>query len=106
MPQRLPGFPGLTGKDIIEFVLVTQGYWGKHVKKACENVVEKLSLQDIQSKLIWNMSGGEARLTLIAAAIASRPALLVFDEPNTGLDPHNRRKFWALLESIKKEKLF
>jgi ABC-2 type transport system ATP-binding protein len=103
VPQQIPGFPGLTGRDLIEFVLVTHGYWGKHLKSACRSAVERLGLQDIQHKHIWTMSGGEARLTLFAAAIASRPALLVLDEPNTGLDPSNRRKLWAILAAIKQD---
>jgi ABC-type multidrug transport system ATPase subunit len=103
VPQQIPGFPGLTGKDLIEFVLVSHGYWGKRLKCACHSAVERLGLQSIQNKLIWNMSGGEARLTLIAAAIAPRPTLLVLDEPNTGLDVGNRRKLWRILESIKQD---
>ena len=46
------------------------------------------------------MSQGEQKLTLIAAALARRPALLVLDEPMQGLDGDNRARVLRLVERV------
>ena len=43
------------------------------------------------------LSKGEARRVQLAAALAHRPPLLLFDEPTDGLDPVMRERFFALL---------
>jgi ABC-2 type transport system ATP-binding protein len=101
VPQRVPYFPGLTARDLIEFVLVTQGYWGERLHKARAEVVELLEMGEFEKKLIWFMSGGQARLTLIATALSSRPPILVLDEPSAGLDVVNRRRLWSALAVYK-----
>lgn len=101
VPQQVPAFPGVSGRDLIEFVLVTQGYWGARLKAARQTVVERLQLAEIERKLVWHMSGGESRLTLLAAALSFHPPLLVLDEPSTGLDLHHRRRLWTILEEVK-----
>jgi iron complex transport system ATP-binding protein len=45
-------------------------------------------------------SQGMQKLILFAAAIASRPSLLVLDEPCQGLDLINRRKLLGLCERL------
>ena len=102
VPQFVPAFPGLTGRDLIEFVLVTHGVYGSRKRRAREEIVARLELEKIESKLLWNMSQGQARLTLTAAALASKPRLLVFDEPSNGLDPGRRRELWLLLQEVKR----
>jgi len=47
---------------------------------------------------IGRMSGGERRLAGVATALAGDRALLVLDEPTTGLDPAARRAVWAALD--------
>ncbi|GEM86788.1 ABC transporter ATP-binding protein [Meiothermus granaticius] len=101
VPEAVPYFPGLTAKDLIEFALVTQGYWGAALHKARKEVVELLDITALEQKLIWHMSGGQAKMTLIAAALSFKPAILVLDEPNSGLDFKNRRKLWSVLGALK-----
>ena len=100
VPQYVPAFPGVTGKDLVGFVLVTQGYWGKRLDYAREEVFERLSIHGLRDKRVWDMSGGESRMTLLAAALSFKPSLLVLDEPSTGLDPGNRRLLWNILNEV------
>jgi molybdate transport system ATP-binding protein len=46
------------------------------------------------------LSQGEQKLVLIAAALTARPALLVLDEPCQGLDAVNRQRVLRLVERI------
>jgi len=46
------------------------------------------------------LSQGEQKVVLIASAIASRPRVLVLDEPCQGLDFWNRRNVLALVETL------
>jgi ABC-2 type transport system ATP-binding protein len=101
VPQVVPYFPGLTGRDLIEFALVAQGYWGRALRLAREEVVELLGIGDLEKKLVWHMSGGQARITLVATALSFKPPLLVLDEPSAGLDAVNRRRLWAALTFFK-----
>jgi len=47
-----------------------------------------------------NLSQGQQKLVLIAAAINERPSLLVVDEPNQGLDIWNRQRVLGLIQRV------
>ena len=48
----------------------------------------------------WSLSGGEKRAASIAAVLALEPALLLLDEPSSGLDPASRRSLVTLIPTL------
>lgn len=48
----------------------------------------------------YRLSGGEKRTVAIAGVLAMDPAVLVLDEPSTGLDPAARRRLIGLLHAL------
>jgi len=51
--------------------------------------------------LARELSGGLKRKLLVGTALMGDPAVLVLDEPTTGLDPHSRREVWSLLRTLR-----
>jgi lipooligosaccharide transport system ATP-binding protein len=49
------------------------------------------------------LSGGMKRRLLIVRALVNQPALVVLDEPTTGLDPQARLAVWGMLDRLKAE---
>jgi lipooligosaccharide transport system ATP-binding protein len=47
------------------------------------------------------LSGGMQRRLMVARSLINQPALLILDEPTTGLDPQSRQQVWARLEDLK-----
>ncbi len=57
------------------------------VRRRVEEVLGFIGLGEYTDRMPSELSGGQRRRVAIARAIASRPALLLFDDPTTGLDP-------------------
>ena len=57
------------------------------IRARVEECLELVQLPDIASKRPSELSGGMRRRVGFARAIAHKPEILLFDEPNTGLDP-------------------
>jgi ABC-2 type transport system ATP-binding protein len=47
------------------------------------------------------LSGGMKKKLALAATLVHRPALILLDEPTTGVDPVSRRDFWVLLSTLR-----
>jgi phospholipid/cholesterol/gamma-HCH transport system ATP-binding protein len=57
------------------------------VRRRVEEVLGFIGLGDHIDKMPSELSGGQRRRVAIARAMASKPHLLLFDDPTTGLDP-------------------
>jgi len=57
------------------------------VRARVEEVLAFIGLGDFIDRMPPTLSGGQRRRVGIARAMASKPSLLLFDDPTTGLDP-------------------
>src|SRR5262245_36759765 len=57
------------------------------VRRRVEEVLGFIGLEEYIDRLPSELSGGQRRRVAIARAMASKPGLLLFDDPTTGLDP-------------------
>ena len=58
----------------------------EHVERGAA-ILEDLGLEKLADSLALNLSGGERRRLEIARALVTRPAVIMLDEPFSGVDP-------------------
>jgi phospholipid/cholesterol/gamma-HCH transport system ATP-binding protein len=58
-----------------------------HVRRRVEEVLGFVGLGEFTDRRPSELSGGQRRRVAIARAMASKPSLLLYDDPTTGLDP-------------------
>ncbi len=80
------------------------GVHGVELRQRTGELLERFRLSDRADETVENLSGGLQRRVEIAKALIHRPAVLLLDEPSTGLDPGVRRDLWHLLRSLQVER--
>ena len=73
------------------------------MRKAAEEVIERVNLVDAQQKLPAELSGGMQKRVAIARAVVMKPKYLFCDEPNSGLDPKTAIVIDNLIREITQE---
>lgn len=74
--------------------------------KEKEEALKALELVGLSDKALHpfpHLSGGEQQRVLIAMALASRPPILLLDEPNTGVDVVAQEGLYQVLKRLKEE---
>ncbi len=93
-------FPRLTSAENVAIPLILKKMdWAKSIDVA-RGYLEIVGLADRAELPPVKLSGGEQQRVAIARAIASRPDLLIFDEPTASLDGDTGRK---ILSFVKEE---
>jgi ABC-2 type transport system ATP-binding protein len=77
------------------------GLRGRALAARMEEVMSRLGLADRRKELVETLSGGLRRRVEIAKGLLHRPAVLLMDEPSTGLDPGARRELWRYIEELR-----
>lgn len=72
-------------------------------RRAAE-LLERFGLTDRAGERVAAFSGGMRRRVEIAKALLNEPAVLLMDEPTTGLDPAARRDLWSELAELRADR--
>lgn len=71
-------------------------------KERIDEIIELVGLGEKRRSYVVNLSGGQRQRLAIGIALINSPAILLLDEPTTGLDPNARREIWRILSGLKK----
>lgn len=69
-------------------------------------LLQMVKAEHLEQSRMGDLSGGELRRVLLAAALGRNPELLVLDEPAAGVDVRGERLFWELLDAARHERGF
>jgi ABC-2 type transport system ATP-binding protein len=67
-----------------------------------ETLIELVDLSEQAKVSTKSLSGGQKQRLAVALALINDPDLVFLDEPTTGLDPHARRRIWAVIEGLRR----
>ncbi len=79
------------------------GLSGAHLRQRSSEVLARVGLTDRANELVETLSGGQQRRVELAKGLIHSPAVLLLDEPSTGLDPGARRDLWQYLRILRDE---
>lgn len=71
-------------------------------KGRVNEIIEMVGLEEKRKSFVVNLSGGQRQKLAIGIALLNSPAILLLDEPTTGLDPNARREIWDILHKLRK----
>jgi len=95
--------PVLTVKENIEYVMRLCGYSQKECDARVMEVAKELDIDAYLDKLPDHLSGGQQQRVAVARAVASKPKLILADEPTANLDTKNGEKLMELMRRLNKE---
>ncbi len=90
--------PVLSVEENIGFIMRLQGYDEKAIKERVHEVAAILKIEDKLDALPNLLSGGQQQRVAVARAVASKPKIILADEPTANLDSTNST---ALMEMMK-----
>lgn len=98
LSQRFSLYADLSVDENIAFFAEIHGV-RDHVARR-DRLLAITQLAPFRARLAGKLSGGMKQKLALACTLIHEPALIVLDEPTTGVDPVSRREFWKLLSEF------
>ena len=91
-------YPRLTIRSYVRLHAELQGLVSPG--EAADRAIGEVGLTELAERRLRGLSKGERQRTKVAGAIVHQPAMLVLDEPMTGMDPGQRARFIELVRTV------
>ena len=80
-----------------------RSFYKKEEKQKAKEILEKLSISDLQNKCYRELSGGQQQRVLLARALCSTQKMLLLDEPVASLDPVASNELYSVIQNLNDE---
>ena len=92
--------PVLTAQENVEFVMQVQGVAANERNEKAKAILKEVGLEGLEDRRPAEMSGGQQQRVAVARAVASRPALILADEPTANLDSKTSEELMELFTEL------
>ncbi|MBR4404509.1 MAG: ATP-binding cassette domain-containing protein [Clostridiales bacterium] len=102
LPENPPLYTDMTVNEYLNFICDLKGVAKDKRKEQLVNIKSMVKIDDVQDRLIGNLSKGYKQRVGIAQALVGNPSILILDEPTVGLDPNQIIEIRRLIKSLSK----
>ena len=103
MPEGVPLYTDLTVKEFVTYMAELRKVDRKAKKENVQKVLKETGLDQMQNKLIKNLSRGQKQRVSLAGTLVADPKILILDEPPVGLDPKQITEIRSLIKNLGKK---
>lgn len=76
--------------------------YGREDRRQADELLERMSLAELSSRAIGELSGGQLQRVMLCRAIISEPRMLLLDEPTNFVDNRFENELYAMLHHLAK----
>lgn len=103
LPEIPPLYIDMTVMEYLQFAAELKKIPKYEREEAIEQVIELAKLEDVEHRLIKNLSKGYKQRVGLAQAVLGMPEIIILDEPTVGLDPKQIIEIRELIRSLGKQ---
>ena len=92
--------PVLTAEENIGFIMRMQGYDEGEIKERVHELAKMLQIEEKLDSLPNLLSGGQQQRVAVARAVASKPKIVLADEPTANLDSSNSEALMEMMREL------
>ena len=100
MPENVPLYYELTPKEFVTYMAELKMVKRNVRKQEVQEVLKEVGLEEVQNKLIRNLSRGYKQRVSMAGALIGNPDVIILDEPTVGLDPKQITEIRSLIKKL------
>ncbi len=103
LPENPYFYDYLTTEELLWFGGRASGMDSKHIKERSDILINKVDLENARKRPLRTYSKGMLQRAGLALALIHDPAVVILDEPMSGLDPIGRKMVGDLLVELKQQ---
>ena len=103
LPEIPPLYQDMTVREFLNFVANAKGVPKQALDEQLFSVVSLAGLEEVEERLIKNLSKGYKQRVGIAQALLANPEIIILDEPTVGLDPKQIIEVRDLIRELGKD---